>query len=46
MKNMKKLVALLLAMCIATSLVGCGSQKSETSDNVGEVSSANPVSDD
>ena len=27
-------------------LVGCGSQKSETSDNVGEVSSANPVSDD
>ena len=46
MKNMKKLVALLLAMCIATSLVGCGSQKSETSDNLGEVSSANPVSDD
>ena len=46
MKNMKKLVALLLAMCIATSLVGCGSQKSETPDNVGEVSSANPVSDD
>ena len=46
MKNMKKFVALLLAMCIATSLVGCGSQKSETSDNVGEVSSANPVSDD
>ena len=46
MKNMKKLVALLLAMCLATSLVGCGSQKSETSDNVGEVSSANPVSDD
>ena len=43
---MKKLVALLLAMCIATSLVGCGSQKSETSDNVGEVSSADPVSDD
>lgn len=34
MKNMKKLVALLLAMCIATSLVGCGSQKSETSDNL------------
>lgn len=25
MKNMKKLVALLLAMCLATSLVGCGS---------------------
>ena len=46
MKNMKKLVALLLAMCLATSLVGCGSQKSETPDNVGEVSSANPVSDD
>lgn len=46
MKNMKKLVALLLAMCIATSLVGCGSQKSETSDNLGEVPSANPVSDD
>ena len=46
MKNMKKFVALLLAMCIATSLVGCGSQKSETPDNVGEVSSANPVSDD
>ena len=46
MKNMKKLVALLLAMCIAASLVGCGSQKSETPDNVGEVSSANPVSDD
>lgn len=46
MKNMKKLVALLLAMCLATSLVGCGSQKSETSDNVGEVSSADPVSDD
>lgn len=46
MKNMKKLVALLLAMCIATSLVGCGSQKSETSDNLGEMSSANPVSDD
>ena len=46
MKNMKKLVALLLAMCIAASLVGCGSQKSETSDNLGEVPSANPVSDD
>ena len=46
MKNMKKLVALLLAMCIATSLAACGSQESETSDNLGEVSSTNPVSDD
>ena len=46
MKNMKKFVALLLAMCIATSLAACGSQKSETSDNLGEVSSTNPVSDD
>ena len=46
MKNMKKFVALLLAMCIATSLAACGSQESETSDNLGEVSSTNPVSDD
>ena len=46
MKNMKKLVALLLAICIATSLAACGSQESETSDNLGEVSSTNPVSDD
>ena len=43
MKNMKKLVALLLAMCIATSLVGCGSQKSETPDNVGEVRCLLPI---
>ena len=43
---MKKFVALLLAMCIATSLAACGSQESETSDNLGEVSSTNPVSDD
>ena len=46
MKNIKKLVALLLAICIATSLAACGSQESETSDNLGEVSSTNPVSDD
>lgn len=46
MKNMKKFVALLLAMCIATSLAACGPQESETSDNLGEVSSTNPVSDD
>ena len=46
MKNMKKFVALLIAMCIATSLAACGSQESETSDNLGEVSSTNPVSDD
>lgn len=46
MKNMKKFVALLLAMCIATSLAACGYQESETSDNLGEVSSTNPVSDD
>ena len=45
MKNMKKFVALLLAMCIATSLAACGPQESETSDNLGEVSSTNPVSD-
>lgn len=46
MKNMKKFVALLLAMCIATSLAACGPQESETSDNLGEASSTNPVSDD
>ena len=46
MKNRKKFVALLLAMCIATSLAACGPQESETSDNLGEVSSTNPVSDD
>lgn len=46
MKNIKKLIALLLATCIVASLAACGSQESETSDNLGEVSSTNPVSDD
>ena len=46
MKNIKKLIALLLATCIVASLAACGSQESETSDNLGEVSSTNPVSED
>ena len=58
MKNMKKLAALLLTMCLVTALVACGSQPSaateqtveteqtSATETVEEVASSDPISDD